>query len=137
MSIARARGWTLSWARRRTDWRSSSSSSGRSKCTGEGYLAVRPGTFWSLTPDEPETPSLPDPGPEDPAKSRADLQAELRKTRKKEKKRRHRWRRRSLYAVTAVVLLAALGAGGLYVYANYRFDQIKKIHANTWCAAHR
>ena len=25
--------------------------------------------------------------------------------------------------------LAALGAGGLYFYANYRFDQIKKVHA--------
>jgi LCP family protein required for cell wall assembly len=31
--------------------------------------------------------------------------------------------------LTAVVVLAAAGAGGLYFYAGYRFDQIKKIHA--------
>ena len=61
--------------------------------------------------------------------SRAELQAELRTTRRKERKRRHRWRRRTLYALSTVVLLAALGVGGLYVYANYRFGQIKKIHA--------
>ncbi len=84
-----------------------------------------------MTPDEPVTPALPDPGPaaSDRARSRADLQAELRKSHKKERKRRHRWRRRGLYALTAVVLLGAIGAGGLYVYANYRFDQIKKVHA--------
>ena len=28
-----------------------------------------------------------------------------------------------------MVLVAALGVGGLYVYATYRFDQIKKVHA--------
>jgi LCP family protein required for cell wall assembly len=44
-------------------------------------------------------------------------------------RRRHRWRRRALYALSFVLLIAALGAGGLYFYANYRFDQIKKIHA--------
>ncbi len=84
-----------------------------------------------MSPDQPETPPLPDPGPAATghAPSRADLQAELRKTRKKEHKRRHRWRRRSLYTLSVVVLLAAIGAGGLYVYTNYRFDQIKKIHA--------
>lgn len=88
-----------------------------------------------MTPDEPDSPrSAPGPGnpgpdPEQPGRSRHDLQTELRKTRKKEQKRRHRWRRRSLWAVAGVVLVAALGAGGLYVYANYRFDQIKKIHA--------
>lgn len=67
--------------------------------------------------------------------SRADLQAELRTTRKKELKRRHRWRRRTLYALSFIVLLAALGVGGIYVYANYRFDQIKKIHAKHLVAA--
>jgi LCP family protein required for cell wall assembly len=84
-----------------------------------------------LSPDEPESPALPDPGPAatGATPSRADLQAELRKTRKKENKRRHRWRRRSLYALSSVVLVAAIGAGGLYLYANYRFDQIKKVHA--------
>jgi LCP family protein required for cell wall assembly len=80
-----------------------------------------------LTPDEPGSPGPPD--ADESATSRADLQAELRKSRKKERKRRHRWRRRTLYALSFIVLVAAIGAGGLYVYANYRFDQIKKIHA--------
>ncbi len=84
-----------------------------------------------MTPDEPETPAIPDPvlAGSEPTRSRSDLQSELRKSHKKEKKHRHRWRRRALYALTAVVVLAAGGAGGLYFYANYRFDQIKKIHA--------
>ncbi len=64
-----------------------------------------------MTPDEPESPGPPD-DPEDHAKSRADLQAVLRSTRKKERKRRHRWRRRSLYALSLIVVLAAIGAGG-------------------------
>jgi LCP family protein required for cell wall assembly len=80
-----------------------------------------------LTPDEPELPGTTD--AEDAAKSRGDLQAELRSTRKKERKRKHRWRRRTLYALSFIVLLAAIGAGGIYFYANYRFDQIKKVHA--------
>ena len=66
---------------------------------------------------------------EDQAKSRADLQAELRKSRKKEQKRQHRWRRRILYGLSFLIVLAAVGAGGLYFYADYRFDQIKKVHA--------
>jgi LCP family protein required for cell wall assembly len=87
-----------------------------------------------LTPDEPETlgPTAAD---DEHARSRADLQAELRSTRKKERKRRHRWRRRTLYALSAVVVLAGVGVGGLYVYANYRFDQIKKVHAKHLVAA--
>jgi LCP family protein required for cell wall assembly len=80
-----------------------------------------------LTPDEPESPGPTD--ADESAKPRAALQAELRKSRKKERKRQHRWRRRTLYALSFVVLIAAVGAGSLYVYANYRFDQIKKIHA--------
>jgi LCP family protein required for cell wall assembly len=83
-----------------------------------------------LTPEEPEFEQALDAddaraGP----RSRSDLQAELRGARKKEHKRRHRWRRRLLFALAAVVLLAALGAGGLYEYVNYRYDQIKKIHS--------
>ena len=89
-----------------------------------------------MTPDEPESPGPPDAADEH-AKSRADLQAELRKSRKKERKRQHRWRRRTLYALSFIVLLAALGVGGLYFYANYRFDQIKKIHAKHLVAAAR
>jgi LCP family protein required for cell wall assembly len=63
------------------------------------------------------------------ARSRADLQTELRKSRKKERKRQHRWRRRLIYALSAIVLLGALGAGGVYYYAKYRYDEIKKVHA--------
>ncbi len=62
-------------------------------------------------------------------RSRADLQAELRKSRKKEQKRQHRWRRRGIYALASIVVIAGLGAGGIYFYAKYRYDQIKKIHA--------
>src|SRR5271165_3861970 len=129
--MARARGFTLSWASRRTESRSSCSSSGRSKCTGEGYRTARPGIFWSLSPDDPALadPSHPDQVNSGAARSRVDLQADLRKSRKKEQKRRHRWRRRALYALSFIVLVAALGVGGLYVYATYRFDQIKKVHA--------
>jgi LCP family protein required for cell wall assembly len=79
-----------------------------------------------LTPDEPELSGTPD---ADHAKSRADLQADLRKKRKKDQKRQHRWRRRILYTLSLIIVLAAVGAGGLYFYADYRFDQIKKVHA--------
>jgi LCP family protein required for cell wall assembly len=83
-----------------------------------------------LTPDEPGLPGTPDDvAHEDHAKSRADLQAELRKSRKKEQKRKHRWRRRILYGLSFLIVLGAVGAGGLYFYADYRFDQIKKVHA--------
>jgi len=73
-------------------------------------------------------PGAPDHG-EDHAKSRSDLQGDLRKSRKKEQKRKHRWRRRTLYALSLIILLAAVGAGSLYFYADYRFGQIKKVHA--------
>jgi LCP family protein required for cell wall assembly len=76
-----------------------------------------------LTSDQPERDHS------EPARSRAELQAELRRQNKEARRHRHRWRRRGLYALSFVVLLAALGAGGLYVYASYRFDQIKKVHA--------
>jgi LCP family protein required for cell wall assembly len=64
--------------------------------------------------------------------SRAELQDELRKTHKaehKQAKRKHRWRRRSIWAVCTIVVLAGLGVGGIYFYAKYRYDQIKKIHS--------
>ena len=63
------------------------------------------------------------------ARSRADLQTELRKSRKKARKRQHRWRRRLIYALSAVILLGAIGAGGVYYYAKYRYDEIKKVHS--------
>ena len=87
-----------------------------------------------MTPAEPESPG-PSDTPEDHAKSRAELQADLRTTQKKQRKHQHRWRRRGLYALSLIVVLAALGAGGLYVYANYRFNQIKKVHAKHLVAA--
>jgi LCP family protein required for cell wall assembly len=69
-------------------------------------------------------------------RSRADLQAELRKAHKterkaarKEAKHKHRWRRRSIWALCTIVVLGGLGIGGLYFYAQYRYDQIKKIHS--------
>jgi LCP family protein required for cell wall assembly len=61
--------------------------------------------------------------------TRGELQAARRKAEKKERRHRHRWRRRALYALSGLVLIGALGAGGLYWYVNYRYDQIKKIHS--------
>jgi LCP family protein required for cell wall assembly len=66
---------------------------------------------------------------DDSPKSRADLQAQLRKEHRKEKRHQHRWRRRIFIALGAVVLIAVLGAAAIYEYANYQFDQIKKIHS--------
>jgi LCP family protein required for cell wall assembly len=78
--------------------------------------------------DSAETPDLTTPA----GRSRADLQAELREAQKsarKEAKQKHRWRRRSIWAACVIVVLAGLGAGGLYYYAKWRYDQIKKIHS--------
>jgi LCP family protein required for cell wall assembly len=61
-------------------------------------------------------------------RSRSDLQAELRKAHKKEQKHQHRWRRRSIWALSIIVVLAGLGTVGVYYYAKYRYDQIKKVH---------
>ena len=48
---------------------------------------------------------------------------------KKAARRKHRWRRRILYGMAFIVFLAAAGAGGLYFYARYRYDEIPKIHS--------
>jgi LCP family protein required for cell wall assembly len=61
--------------------------------------------------------------------SRAELQAQRRKSAKKERKHRHRWRRRIVWTLGCLLLVVALGAGGLYEYVNYRYDQIKKVHS--------
>jgi LCP family protein required for cell wall assembly len=53
----------------------------------------------------------------------------LRRTHKKAKRRQHRWRRRIIYALSAILVLAVLAVGGGYYYVNYRYNQIKKIHA--------
>ncbi|HEX3946314.1 MAG TPA: LCP family protein, partial [Acidimicrobiales bacterium] len=54
------------------------------------------------------------------------MQEARRKQRKREKRR---WPKRLL--ITAIVLVVVAGGlvGGTYVYANYRFHQIKKVHA--------
>jgi len=61
--------------------------------------------------------------------SRPDLQKQLRKARKKARRRQHRWRRRILFGLAFIVFLAAAGAGGLFYYARYRYDEIPKIHS--------
>jgi LCP family protein required for cell wall assembly len=61
--------------------------------------------------------------------SRADVQSDLRKARKKEQRRKHRWRRRIIYAMSIIVFLAVAGAGGIFFYARYRYDEIPKIHS--------
>jgi LCP family protein required for cell wall assembly len=77
-----------------------------------------------------ETPIQPlDEAPAEDLESRPDLQKKLRKARKKAAKRKHRWRRRILYATASIIFVAAAGAGGLYFYARYRFDEIPKIHS--------
>jgi LCP family protein required for cell wall assembly len=87
-------------------------------------------------PDAGETGDVPAPDNLDVAegagRSRADVQAELRDAHhmeRKERRRKHRWRRRSIWAVCTIVVLAGLGVGGVYFYAKYRYDQIKKVHA--------
>ncbi len=96
-------------------------------------MTLRAGIFWVLTPVGPETGDSPDEVPTElaaePPRSRHDLQTELRKTHKKERKHKHRWRRRTFYVLGSLVLIAALAAGGIYEYVNYRYDQIKKIHS--------
>ncbi len=61
--------------------------------------------------------------------SRADVQSDLRKARKKEQRRKHRWRRRIIYFLSFIVFLAVAGAGGIFFYARYRYDEIPKIHS--------
>ncbi|HEX3796125.1 MAG TPA: LCP family protein [Acidimicrobiales bacterium] len=60
---------------------------------------------------------------------RATLQADLREERKQAKKHRRRWFRRAAYSLLALVILAVAAGAGLYFYAGYRFDQIKKVHS--------
>ena len=96
--------------------------------TGEAAAPVPPGTV--TTGDAPPPGALAVGGPA--GRSRADVQDELRlahKAERKEAKRKHRWRRRSIWAASTIVFVAALGVGGIYLYAKYRYDQIKKIHS--------
>jgi LCP family protein required for cell wall assembly len=66
--------------------------------------------------------------PEETPHTRAELQAKLRKESKKAKRRQHRWRRRIIYTLSTILVLAVLAVGGGYLYVNYRYDQIKKVH---------
>jgi LCP family protein required for cell wall assembly len=92
-------------------------------------MTLRTGIFCFLTPVGPDTEEPSDDAPTELPRSRHDVQTELRQTHKKERRHKHRWRRRLVYVLSSVVLIAALGAGGLYLYVNYRYDQIKKIHS--------
>jgi LCP family protein required for cell wall assembly len=67
--------------------------------------------------------------PGEPPQSRADVQAQLRAKRKKEARQRHRWRRRILYSLASLLLFITVAGVSLYLYANYRFDQIAKVHS--------
>jgi LCP family protein required for cell wall assembly len=67
--------------------------------------------------------------PDATPQSRSDVQAGLRKERKKEERHHHRWRRRLLYSMSFILFLGVAGAAGVYFYAGYRFDQIKKVHS--------
>jgi LCP family protein required for cell wall assembly len=60
---------------------------------------------------------------------RAAHQASLRQDRKKAKKHKRRWLRRTMYSFLALIILVIGAGAGLYFYAGYRFDQIKKVHA--------
>lgn len=73
----------------------------------------------------------PDPEPTGPAPAvdRRTLQRARRKQAKKERKHRHRWPRRLLIAVVVLALVVAGLGAATYLYATYRFHQIKKIHA--------
>ncbi len=66
--------------------------------------------------------------PEETPHTRAELQAKLRKEHKKAKRRQHRWRRRIIYTLSTILVLAVLAVGGGYLYVNYRYNQIKKVH---------
>jgi LCP family protein required for cell wall assembly len=61
--------------------------------------------------------------------TRADVQSDLRKARKKEERRKHRWRRRIIYFLSFIVFVVVAGAGGIFIYARYRYDEIPKIHS--------
>ena len=53
----------------------------------------------------------------------------MRRENKKAKRHQHRWRRRIIYTLSTILALGVLAVGGGYLYVNYRYNQIKKIHA--------
>ena len=52
-----------------------------------------------------------------------------KKALRKAKRHKHRWRRRVIYLLSFIVFLGAAGAGGVFFYAKYRYDEITKIHS--------
>jgi len=77
----------------------------------------------ATTPPNPSTdnPSASQP----PTVDRRTLQAARRKQQKQAKRR---WPKRVAITLVVLVVLAGGLVGGAYVYANYRFNQIKKVH---------
>ena len=73
----------------------------------------------------PPTPSDDPSAPKPPSVDRRTLQAARRKERKRSKRR---WPKRLAITLVVLVVLAGGLVGGAYVYANYRYDQIKKVH---------
>ena len=79
--------------------------------------------------DDTDPPTQATPPAPAPGVDRRTLQRARRKAAKKAKRSRRRWPRRLLIAVIVLALLVVGLGAGTYVYANYRFHQIKKIHA--------
>jgi LCP family protein required for cell wall assembly len=96
-----------------------------------------PGEAPPIRPSLPPIVLSPDPLAEDPPAvlpeamidKRSQVQKKLRKDRKKAHRRQHRWRRRVVYLLSFLVFVGVAGAGGIVLYARYRYDQIPKIHS--------
>jgi LCP family protein required for cell wall assembly len=79
--------------------------------------------------DTHDPPSDPTPTGPAPTVDRRTLQRARRKQAKKARRSRRRWPRRLLITVIVLALVVVGLGAGTYVYATYRFHQIKKIHA--------
>jgi LCP family protein required for cell wall assembly len=79
-------------------------------------------------PPAPPTEAGPAILPEAMIDKRAQVQKQLRKERKKAERRKHRWRRRVLYLMSFIIFIGVAGAGGIFFYARYRYDEIPKKH---------
>ncbi len=85
-----------------------------------GLCSAAPSTLPTPPLDSTASPEPP------PGLDRRAVQAARRKQQKRQKRR---WPKRLLITTIVLVVLAGGLVGGSYVYANYRFHQIKKIHA--------
>ncbi|HVX23597.1 MAG TPA: LCP family protein [Acidimicrobiales bacterium] len=77
-----------------------------------------------MTTPPPTPPGDPSAG-QPPGVDRRTLQAARRKQRKRQKRR---WPKRLVITLVVLVVLVGGLALGTYVYANYRYNQIKKVH---------